>query len=90
MFTLLTQDVRYGLRTLVRTPGFSLAALITLALGIGATTTVFSIVKAVLFKRSGGGTIRGRRPGAPGLAPGYYTGRGRNGPFGPPPAQIRT
>ena len=48
MFDGLKQDIIGGIRGLLKSPGFAAAALITLALGIGATSAIFSVVKAVL------------------------------------------
>src|SRR6266436_328217 len=44
------RDVRFGIRTLLKSPGFTAAVVLTLALGIGATTAIFTLIDAVMLR----------------------------------------
>ncbi|HVG29694.1 MAG TPA: ABC transporter permease [Pyrinomonadaceae bacterium] len=85
------QDVRYGARGLLKSPGFAAAAVLVLALGIGANSAIFSVVNAVLLRSLPyqnperlvwvGGNIRGGNPRASVSPPDFLDYRAQNNSF---------
>ena len=73
--SVLIQDLRYALRSLRRSPGYATVAVLTLALGIGANATIFSLVNGVLFKPPVG-------VADPGHVVAIYTSDYSSGPYG--------
>ena len=52
---IIIQDLRYGLRQLVKNPGFTTVAILSLALGIGANTAIFALIDVVMLRTAAGG-----------------------------------
>jgi putative ABC transport system permease protein len=50
LWEILSQDLRYSIRTLMNAPGFSVVAILTLALGVGVNTAIFSAVNAIVLR----------------------------------------